>query len=139
MSINLIAGWHLWYQRWDLYFWSRASTGCWYLYAFQSVYLVVVQDFIIRYLNSWLNWLFHFNMLMDLHLSYLTLSQIETFKLVPTCPYFKWVFPFFFPCKNGNGGNQIGCSLIYSSSFIFVLWFTRNHFYWNYWVFVKNL
>lgn len=49
-------------------------------------------------------------------------------------------FPLVFLGGRGNGGNQIRCSLICCSSpSIFVLLFTRNHFYWNYWVFVKNL
>lgn len=55
LLIQIITGWHLWYQRWDLYFWSRASPRCWYHYAFQSVYAAVPQDLSTRYFKH-LTW-----------------------------------------------------------------------------------
>lgn len=46
--LHISTGWHRWYQRWDLFSWSRVSPVCSFLFASQSAYFVVVQDFITR-------------------------------------------------------------------------------------------
>lgn len=48
--LHLIAGLHLWYQRWDLYSWSRVIRSWWFQHASQSACALVVQDSFTRYL-----------------------------------------------------------------------------------------